>query len=188
ATSDEGWKAVTGSAPIKVQGLDAYAILTVFSGFGKKFSVLTMLNDQSYANEVDALLKDLKLEKTAKTSTTTTNNPLTTIANGAAGSKGQFGAVIYTIPNGWHVTKYPEGDILSPVNLPKGEFLELWIHKPMDFSGSIEQALQKSFDETAVELPAIKMNDVNGGNYNAQPAKTSFRGWQYIRCSGAIKM
>src|SRR5204862_647179 len=30
--------------------------------------------------------------------------------------------------------------------------------------------------------------DVNGGNYSVQPSKISFRGWQYIRCSGAVKM
>ena len=32
------------------------------------------------------------------------------------------------------------------------------------------------------------MNDVNGGNYNMEPAKKSFRGWEYIRCSGGIHM
>src|SRR6266496_3233467 len=48
----DGWKIVTAAAPIKVEGLDAYAILTVFSGFGKKFSVLANLNDQAYLTQV----------------------------------------------------------------------------------------------------------------------------------------
>ena len=95
---------------------------------------------------------------------------------------------MYTIPNGWKVTKYPDGDILTPADLPKGEFLEVWVQKSLNFSGTMEQALQKSYDETATGMPATKMNDVNGGNYSMQPAKISFRGWEYIRCSGGVKM
>ena len=64
ATAD-GWKAVSAAAPITLKGLDAYAILTVFSGFGKKFSVMVLLNDQSYTNRIDSFLKDIKLDKNA---------------------------------------------------------------------------------------------------------------------------
>ena len=41
---------------------------------------------------------------------------------------------------------------------------------------------------TPLKIQATKMNDVNGGNYNMEPAKISFRGWEYIRCSGGIHM
>jgi hypothetical protein len=58
----------------------------------------------------------------------------------------------------------------------------------MNFSGTIEQALQKSYEETALKLTATKMNDVNGRNYSATTAKISFKGWQYIRCSGGIHL
>jgi len=52
----------------------------------------------------------------------------------------------------------------------------------------MEEALQKSYDETVVKLQGTKMNDINGGNYSMQAAKKSFRGWEYIRCSGGIKI
>ena len=184
-TGADGWKAVTAAAPIKIDSIDAYVILTVFSGFGKKFSVMTTLNDQSYINGIDSFLKDIKLNKTAKPVVMETNIP---DATGMIEKKQQFGSVIYTAPNGWSVTKYPDGDILIPGDLPKGEVLQIWVQQSMNFSGAMEQALQKSYDETAEKIKAAKMNDVNGGNYSKQPAKISFRGWEYIRCSGGIHM
>ena len=94
----------------------------------------------------------------------------------------------YIIPQGWKVTKYPDGDILAPTDLPEKEFLEIWVQEPLNFSGTIDDALKLSYDETAEKLEASKMSDVNGGNYSKVAEKVSFRGWQYIRCSGGIHM
>ena len=184
-TSGDGWTVVSAAAPIKLEGNDAYSILTVFSGFGKKFSVKTTLNDQTYIEGVDALLKNIKLNKTATATVTQTNIPVATNSNG---TKKQFGSVIYTIPKGWNVTKYPDGDILTPADFPKNEFLEIWVQPSMNFSGTMEEALQKSFDETVEKMKAAKMYEVNGGNYNKEAAKISFKGWEYIRCSGGIHL
>jgi hypothetical protein len=179
-TTGDGWKVVTAAAPIKLEGLDAYAILTVFSGFQKKFSVMTTLNDQSYIKGVDSFLENIKLDKTVTAVVKPSTNTNET--------NGQFGSVKYSTPNGWNVTKYPDGDIITPVDLPKGEFLEIWVQPSMNFSGTMEQALQKSYNETAEKLQATKMNDINGGNYNKVASKISYRGWEYIRCSGGIHL
>jgi hypothetical protein len=181
----EGWKIVAALAAVKQDNIDAYALLTVFSGFGKRVSVMSALNDQSYAATIDSLLDNMKLDKHADAVITPANNP---ISANVYELNGQFGSVQYDTPDGWNVTKYPDGDIITPADLPKGEFLEIWVQPSMNFSGTMEQALQKSYDETIVKLKATKMNDVNGGNYAAVPAKISFRGWEYIRCSGGIHM
>jgi hypothetical protein len=181
----DGWKVISAAAPVKLEGVDAYMILTVFSGFGKKLSVLTTLNDQSYINGVDDLLKNIALDKTAKAGLKQTNMQPPTNTNE---TNGQFGSVKYATPKGWNVTKYPDGDILTPADLPKGEFLEIWVQPSLNFSGTMEQALQKSYDETVEKIKATTMNEVNGGNYNKEPAKISFRGWEYIRCGGGIHM
>ena len=184
-TTPDGWKVVSAASPIKLEGADAYAILTVFSGFQKKFIVLTLLNDQSYITGVDSFLENIKLDKKANIAVTQTNIPAENKTNER---KQQFGQVMYSIPNGWKVTKYPDGDILSPTSPPFDEFLEIWVQPSLNFSGTMEEALQKSFDETVEKIQATKMNNVNGGNYNKEPAKISFRGWEYIRCSGGIQM
>jgi len=181
----DGWKVVAALAQVKMDDVDAYALLTVFSGFGKRVSVMSVLNDQSYAGTIDSLLDGIKLDKNAAAVATPLKAPVLVNANEP---KGQFGTVQYAIPKGWNVTKYPDGDILAPAQLPKNEFLEIWVQPSMNFSGTMEQALQKSYDETAAKLQAKKMNDVNGGNYAKVAAKISFRGWEYIRCSGGIQM
>ena len=336
-TSPDGWKAVSAAAPIKIDSIDAYAILTVISGFGKKFSILTTLNDQTYAAGVDLFLKNIQLDKSAKIDAPVVANTNSSIigtwsdysgslanyvnssgvfihsadthemhqyifntdktfaykelissnnmalytessgtysitgdnltldikmyksgfgtikedktkettdqykfyigpnkweagpflnmhkdgnyyawsdypydyykkisdgdknkisnnetaglqTNQSSGVTGKFGSLTYNIPKGWNVTKYPDGDILIPVDLPKGEVLQIWVQSSLNFPGTIEQALQKAFDETVKQIQATKMNDVNGGNYSKQTAKISFRGWEYIRCSGGIHM
>lgn len=37
----------------------------------------------------------------------------------------KFGALLYEVPNNRTVTKYSEGDILMPGDLPKNEFIEM---------------------------------------------------------------
>ena len=180
-TSPDGWKAVAGVATIKQDGVDSYVMLTVFSGFGKAVSILANFNDPAYATNIDDLMGNMTLNKTA--TTIDTNN---TVSIQTIGETQKFGAVIYTLPFNWKVEKYSDGDILIPAGLPKNQFLEIWVMPSMIFSGTMEQALQKSYDETIVKLNATKMNEVNGGNYNTIAAKKSFRGWEYIRCSGGI--
>jgi hypothetical protein len=103
----------------------------------------------------------------------------------AKGSE-KFGKMIYTVPAGWSLTKYQNGARISPDDLPQGEYLAIQVMQSLDFSGKLEQALEKSYDETCAALQVTKMNEVNGGNYTAREAKKSFRGWEYIRCAGGI--
>jgi len=103
----------------------------------------------------------------------------------ATGSE-KFGKMIYSVPAGWKLTKYQDGARMSPADLPTGEYLAIQVMKPVEFAGTIEQALEKIYDETCASLKVTKMNEVNGGNYTAREAKKSFRGWEYIRCSGGI--
>ena len=181
AQNADGWKAITGIGTIKIENNEAFAILTVFSGFGQVVSVLATSNDQSYAQNVDALLETLKLDKTKKP--VVTNNSGSTQPTGGNGS---FGTLLYTTPPGWNVEKFPDGDILTPADLPKSQFMEIWVLPSMSFSGTMEQALQNSFDETVAKLKGTKMPDVNGGSYSMTAAKRSFLGWEYIRCTGGI--
>ncbi len=64
-TTGDGWKAVVGAATATQDSKSFYAILTVFSGFGKVVSVLITLNDQSYMGLADTLLDHIKLDKNA---------------------------------------------------------------------------------------------------------------------------
>src|SRR5688572_26485023 len=58
----------------------------------------------------------------------------------------------------------------------------------MNFPGTMEQALEKSYDETCAILQVTKMREVSGKHYDAKEPKKSFRGWEYIRCSGGIQV
>ena len=100
----------------------------------------------------------------------------------------KFGKLIYTVPPGWKLSKYQDGARMSPADLPAGEYLAIQVMKPVDFTGNMEQALEKSYDETCAALQVTKMHEVSGGNYTSKEPKKSFRGWEYIRCSGGIQV
>lgn len=63
--SSDGWQAIVGGAAIEEKGTKAYAILTVFSGFGKTATVLAVFTDESFVAQLDAFTQSIKLDKTA---------------------------------------------------------------------------------------------------------------------------
>lgn len=97
----------------------------------------------------------------------------------------KFGRLIYTVPQGWKETKYQNGVQLA-ISPAAKELLTIQILPAMNLPGSMEQALEKSYDETCSALQVTKMREVSGKNYNSQEPKKSFKGWDYIRGAGGI--
>lgn len=183
-TTSDGWKVITAAAPAKLDGNDFYIILSVVSGFGKTMSIRTSLNDQSYTAQVDSLLETMELDKT-KASTQSNSNVAT---NNTGGGAGKFGLVKYTIPAGWNEEIFQEGIALKPADLQANEFLRMQILHPLNFSGTLEQALTMSYDEAAVMYKGAKMNFAGGANYKISEAQKSYNGWEYIRGEGTLQI
>ena len=70
----------------------------------------------------------------------------------------KFGRMIYTPPPGWKITKYQNSVELGIAPAPK-ELLLINILPAMNFPGTLEQALEKSYDETCAILQVTKMNE-----------------------------
>jgi hypothetical protein len=100
----------------------------------------------------------------------------------------RFGQMIYTTPAGWTAHKFQDGVALLPTPLPSGEKLFIQILQAKNISTSLEGALELSYDEVCAMLNASKMREVSGSHYSAKEPKKSFRGWEYIRCSGGIQI
>ncbi len=176
----EGWEAVTGAAAVKVDGNDVYIILTVISGFGKTLSVRSSLNDLAYTAQIDALMETMKLDKTKSA----TINDNTTMMS-PTGAGGKFGLMIYNAPAGWSEQKFSDGIVFKPLDLPAGEHLAIQIMQPLNFSGSLEQALAQSFEEATIMYKGTSMYQADG-KYGKVEIHKSFNGWEYIRGKGGI--
>ncbi len=61
---DNGWTAVAGGSKVEFQGTQAFAFLTVISGFGKTVSVLGVLNDDSCLAPLQAFVETLNIDRT----------------------------------------------------------------------------------------------------------------------------
>ena len=182
-TADDGWKVMVGAAPIKQDGTDVYIILTVFTGFGKTFTVRSSLNDQAYTTQIDAFFETMELaDKTSSPVNTTANENTTSSA-----STGKFGEMLYTAPAGWSVQQFSDGVVFKPLDLPAGEHLAIQIMQPLNFSGTLEEAMKQSFDEAAAMYKTTKMYQADG-NYSKKKPQTSFNGWEYIRGKGGVQL
>ena len=181
--SDAGWTATAGGAAVDFQDGKALAFLTVFSGFGKTISVLGVLNDQTCLPQLEAFLISMKMD-TSGPPATTQPAPTQTSQPGRSGS---FGAMSYSSPAGWSEQQFSDGVVFKPLDLPAGEALSLQIMPPL-ISGTLDQALQQSYDEAAAMYKATKMHYAGGANYNKTEAQKSFQGWEYIRGKGGIQV
>ncbi len=182
-STPEGWKVVTGSAPVKQDGIDLYILLTVITGYGKTLSIRTSLNDQSYIAQIDALFKSMELDKT-KTTTVNNNNNATLQTNGGTG---KFGLMMYSKPAGWSEQIFSDGVVFKPSDLPAGDLLAMQIMQPLNFSGSLEQALAQSFAEATAMYNGSSMVQSDGA-YGKNAPQKSFNGWEYIRGKGGIQV
>ncbi|MEO5563096.1 MAG: hypothetical protein ABIR18_06660 [Chitinophagaceae bacterium] len=184
--TQDGWKIVVAAASVKQDGIDVYIILTVFSGFGKTLCMRASLNDEAYTAQVDALMQTMELDKT-KTVAGVNNNTTTTTAPAtapAAGGTGKFGLMRYTAQPGWSEQVFADGVVFKPLDLPAGEHLAIQIMQPLNASGTLEQAMAKSFEEATIMYNATSMYPTYGKN---APRK-SFNGWEYTRGKGGIKV
>lgn len=103
------------------------------------------------------------------------------------GQTGKFGQLTYAIPEGWKETKYQNGVQLA-ISPEAKELLAIQILQAMNSSGTMEQAFEKSYDETCNILQVTKMREVSGKSYNTKESKKSFKGWEYVRGSGGIQV
>ena len=61
-TSPDGWVGIAGASTIVQDSISSYIVLTVISGFGRKMSVLSNYNDQSYLLQVDSFLASMQFD------------------------------------------------------------------------------------------------------------------------------
>lgn len=168
----DGWQVVTGTSPLKVDGVDMKVMLAVLSGGGKSMSVRASFNQEGYAAQCEALVQSFAFAVPAVT---------------VQGNLQKFGALTYTVPAGWSHQRFQDGIVFKPLDLPKGEHLAIQIMPPIMGVETLEEALAKTYDEAVTMYHATKMNEVSGGHYSKEEARKSFKGWEYLRCSGGIQ-
>ena len=174
--SPEGWNFITGYANITHQGTTYTCTLTSISGFGKVMSVLVNIAGQDYLPAVDQFFKNLVLDKNAAAGKSSNNQE--TIATTATGASGNY---IFTAPQGWATTQYPDGIVLtSPVsNTGEKCNITLW---PMQLStGNLQSDVAKLFANVFKDFELR-----NGSTPSSMIKGVSAQGWEYLITKKAI--
>lgn len=88
AKTADGWQMITGASIFKINEKGTYIILTLFSGFGKRVSVIFTLNDNSYLAKLDDFLESVRFNK----SKSIPKKPVPKKINATPGTKANTGA------------------------------------------------------------------------------------------------
>jgi hypothetical protein len=176
-----GWTRSTGGGGVFAEGSVAIIYLHVYSGFGKTATVLTVFNDVSYARATHKFIYSLEMEAAAGAS-------MPKVARVVSSKGGTFGSMIYSSPEGWSEQRYQDAIVFKPLDLPADEILVVQLMAPLKVSGTLEQALQRSYDEAASMFRGSKMHEAGGAEYSKKEAQKSFNGWDYIRGKGGIQI
>ena len=98
-----------------------------------------------------------------------------------------FGHMRFTAPPGWKSTTYANGVLLQPTDLPPGGHLDVTVMQALEWSGTLDDALKRSWDDAAAQLGLGKTMTVDGTPYMKRQSGTSFQGWEYVRGDGALR-
>jgi len=175
--AEEGWKAITAASAVKIDNIDSYIILTVFTGFGKTFSLVAILNDLSYLPQFETFIANLNIDKTG--------TPQVTVESTTETSGEKFGHMIYPSLKGWTSQRYNTSIIFKPVDLEPDHFLEMRILQSKPFTGTLVTAMTESWNEL---LQQVNLEPAYTGKlYDVVRERRSFKGWEYIRATGMAR-
>ncbi|MBI3137122.1 MAG: hypothetical protein HYZ15_00895 [Sphingobacteriales bacterium] len=96
-----GWSTNTGTAAFSIQGTNAVAMLTTFSGYNKAMSILVITNDPASPQTLDNFFNSIDLKKPAVTKT----EPAPASTAGALVTPGSLSDYTFTAPPGWTTAK-----------------------------------------------------------------------------------
>ena len=99
---------------------------------------------------------------------------------------GQFGRMIYRVPEGWRERRADGTVILSPISPPRGESLEILLLPAIAAPGPAAAELERSWAEVARRSGLIAKRAVNNQEFNAHDPQVSFKGWEYVRADGTL--
>lgn len=193
ADAEDGWKVISGSSMIKVEGTDALSLLTVLSGEKRTFSIFALLNDESYFNLIDSFMMGIDINKAElarlnsnNSSVTLTSSDTLTISKQNS-SPQSYDNFIYRVPDGWTSKQEANFMELFPQNVKPKEVFSIILLKGKTSNASLEQELAFCWDEFAGMMKAEKLREVSGGNYNVGSVSKTFAGWEYITGQGSIR-
>jgi hypothetical protein len=189
--TDDGWTSISSAAGIEIEGVKSFALLTVFTGYGKTASVVSILNDQAYLAQLDAFMAGLRLNKT-KTSVNPsskdqTGDQTTAPPVSSNNTPGKFGHLIYKPMPGWKEKIYSNAVSFTPSVLPPEFAIEVRIMQSKPFSGNIQQAFAESWNDALQQLEmASVVKEPTSAQFDNAPveAKVSYQGWEYMNGQG----
>lgn len=171
----DGWTLVTGTIVIAQPGNPITSVLYTVTGGGRVMSVLASATSQEFVDAGASFIDALALPP-ASTVQAAAAPP--TAAPTPSPATGSFADYIYSIPQGWNATTYPDGLVHSSPTFSNGERCQLTVLQMRRASGDVAMDAIGAFTEI------FKSDPRQNASY-PYPAPTfthgtSGDGWEYF--------
>ncbi len=140
---EDGWEVIIGTSTVEIKAASKIVVLTTYSGFGRLFCILILMNSDFFQDELSTFLNGVTLKKTELPQTLAVNS-------------GSFSDVSFAVPEGWAQQNYSDGITLqSPMlNCGNDTSFVITILNSRPFNGD----LRRQANDIAKELYGTEGN------------------------------
>jgi hypothetical protein len=175
--NDAGWEYELLIGTLEKEGGKMLAQAVVLRK-GEEEGMILLLSDsvetlEKYSDAFTAMVRSTGAPKSAP--------PAAPVAGATS-----FGHMRFTPPPGWKSVAYANGALLQPSNLP-AHHLDITVMQAIDWSGTLDDALKRSWDDAAKQLVLERTLTVDGTPYMKRQSGTSFKGWEFMLADGTLR-
>jgi hypothetical protein len=178
--SPDGWTAVTASVNVMQRGIPVTAILFTVTGHGRVMSIVINETGQDYTAEIRGFIGSLafRAPTAIQAPAPVADNPPSPQGSGAPSAPASLADYVYTIPQGWARTVYPDGIVYGSQLFSNGERCQISVFPPRPGTGNLPGDARNAYAQ-------IFQTDPLQNNAYPYPPATFTRGisadgWSYF--------
>lgn len=170
----DGWTATSASVGVVQRGIPVTAILFTVTGHGRVMSVVFNETGQDYTAEIRSFIGSLAFRTTDQAPGPVVVNP----PSQQPPSPASLADYVYTIPQGWTHTVYPDGIVYGSPMLSNGERCQISAFPPRPSTGNLPADARNAYAQV------FQMDPLQNNAY-PYPIATFTRGisadgWNYF--------
>ncbi|HEY6059370.1 MAG TPA: hypothetical protein VIV10_02185, partial [Gemmatimonadales bacterium] len=183
--SPDGWTAVSAAVKVVQRGIPVTVILFTVTGHGRVMSVVIDETGQDYTAEIRGFLASLAFRAPATDQAPPGPVAVTPPAPQGGGAPASLDDYVYTIPEGWTRTVYPDGIVYGSQLFSNGERCQISVFPPRPGTGDL------AADARSIYTQIFQVDPLQNNAYPYPEATftrgTSAEGWSYFILRKSIR-
>ena len=185
----DGWTAVTAAVNVVQRGIPVTAVLFTVTGHDRMMSIVINETGQDYTAEIRSFIASLSFHASATEQPPVASAPSSSPSPEGRGGQGERTATlddyVYTIPQGWTRTVYPDGIVYGSQLFSNGERCQISVFPPRPGTGNLPADARNAYAQI------FQIDPLQNNAYPYPTATftrgTSAEGWNYFIIRKSIR-